>query len=64
VFDSARIYVSPELCFALHYFAMRKLHFLQRTKALVTFPGGSGTFDELFEVLTREVKPMPIVLVG
>ena len=61
-------YVSPELCFDFHYFAMRKLHFLQRAMALVAFPGGFGTFDELFEVLTltqtRKVKPMPIVLVG
>ncbi|MBV9531813.1 MAG: TIGR00730 family Rossman fold protein [Bradyrhizobium sp.] len=61
-------YVSPELCFNFHYFAMRKLHFMQRAMALVAFPGGFGTFDELFEVLTltqtRKVKPMPIVLVG
>ena len=61
-------YVSPELCFDFHYFAMRKLHFLQRAMALVAFPGGFGTLDELFEVLTltqtRKVKPMPIVLVG
>ena len=45
-------YVTPELCFSFHYFAMRKLHFLLRAKALVAFPGGYGTFDELFEVLT------------
>ena len=61
-------YMAPELCFDFHYFAMRKLHFLQRAMALVAFPGGYGTFDELFEVLTltqtRKVKPMPIVLVG
>ena len=61
-------YVSPELCFNFHYFAMRKLHFLQRAMALVAFPGGFGTFDELFEVLTltqtRKVRPMPIILVG
>jgi hypothetical protein len=61
-------YVSPELCFAFHYFALRKLHFLQRAMALVAFPGGYGTLDELFEVLTlaqtRKIKPMPIVLVG
>lgn len=61
-------YVSPELCFDFHYFAIRKLHFLQRAMALVAFPGGFGTFDELFEVLTltqtRKLKPMPIVLVG
>jgi uncharacterized protein (TIGR00730 family) len=61
-------YVSPELCFNFHYFALRKLHFLQRAMALVAFPGGYGTLDELFEVLTlsqtRKIKPMPIVLVG
>lgn len=61
-------YVSPELCFDFRYFAMRKLHFLQRAMALVTFPGGFGTLDELFEVLTltqtRKVEPMPVVLVG
>jgi uncharacterized protein (TIGR00730 family) len=61
-------YVTPELCFSLHYFALRKLHFLQRAKALVAFPGGYGTLDELFEVLTliqtRKIKPIPVVLVG
>ncbi len=61
-------YITPELCFQFHYFALRKLHFLYRTKALVVFPGGYGTFDELFETLTlvqtRKIKPVPIVLVG
>ena len=61
-------YITPELCFNFHYFAMRKLHFLLRAKALVAFPGGYGTFDELFEVLTlvqtRKIKPIPVVLVG
>ena len=61
-------YVSPELCFNFHYFALRKLHFLLRAKALVAFPGGYGTLDELFEVLTliqtRKIKPIPVVLVG
>ena len=61
-------YVTPELCFRFHYFALRKLHFLLRAKALVAFPGGYGTFDELFELLTliqtRTIKPMPVVLVG
>jgi uncharacterized protein (TIGR00730 family) len=61
-------YVSTELCFSFHYFALRKLHFLLRAKALVAFPGGYGTFDELFEVLTliqtRKIKPIPVVLVG
>ncbi|KSV88592.1 hypothetical protein D9M68_427640 [compost metagenome] len=61
-------YVSPDLCFRVHYFAIRKLHFLLRAKALVVFPGGFGTLDELFETLTlvqtRKIKPIPIVLVG
>ena len=61
-------YVSPELCFSLHYFAMRKLHFLMRARALVAFPGGYGTLDELFEVLTlaqtRKAQPVPVILVG
>jgi uncharacterized protein (TIGR00730 family) len=61
-------YITPELCFRLHYFALRKLHLLLRAKALVAFPGGYGTLDELFEVLTlvqtRKIKPIPIVLVG
>ena len=61
-------YVTPELCFSFHYFALRKLHFLLRAKALVAFPGGYGTFDELFEVLTlvqtRTIRPIPVVLVG
>jgi len=61
-------YITPELCFRFHYFALRKLHFLLRAKALVAFPGGYGTFDELFETLTlvqtRKIAPLPIVLVG
>lgn len=61
-------YVTPELCFRLHYFAIRKLHFLKRARALVAFPGGFGTMDEIFEVLalvqTRKIPPLPIVLVG
>lgn len=59
-------YVTRNLCFKFHYFALRKMHFLMRAKALVVFPGGFGTLDELFEVLTlvqtRKVKPVPIVL--
>ena len=61
-------YITPELCFQFHYFAIRKLHFLQRAKALVVFPGGFGTMDELFGILTliqtRKIDPIPIVLVG
>ena len=61
-------YVTPELCFQFRYFALRKLHFLLRARALVAFPGGFGTFDELFETLTlvqtRKIRPLPIVLVG
>ena len=61
-------YISPELCFQFHYFALRKMHFMLRARALVAFPGGFGTFDELFETLTliqtRMIKPLPIVLVG
>ena len=61
-------YITPELCFRFHYFAIRKMHFLMRAKALVAFPGGFGTMDELFEVLTlvqtEKMKPIPIVLIG
>ncbi len=61
-------YITPELCFQFHYFALRKMHFLLRAKALVAFPGGFGTFDELFETLTliqtRKIKPLPVILVG
>lgn len=61
-------YITPGLCFQFHYFAIRKLHFLQRAKALVVFPGGFGTLDELFGTLTliqtRKIEPFPIVLVG
>ena len=61
-------YISPELCFLFRYFAVRKMHFLMRAKALVAFPGGYGTMDELFEALclvqTGKMPKMPIVLVG
>lgn len=61
-------FVSPELSFNFHYFAIRKLHFLLRAKALVAFPGGFGTFDELFEALTlrqtERMQHLPIVLFG
>jgi uncharacterized protein (TIGR00730 family) len=66
--QSANPYVSPSLNFKFHYFAMRKMHFMMRAKALVAFPGGFGTLDELFEVITlvqtRKAKPVPIVLFG
>ena len=61
-------FVSPELSFKFHYFALRKMHFLMRAKALLAFPGGFGTLDELFEVLTLvqcgKAKPVPIFLFG
>ena len=61
-------YITPDLCFSFRYFALRKLHFMHRARALVAFPGGFGTFDELFEALTviqtKTIKPIPIVLIG
>lgn len=61
-------YVTPELCFQFHYFALRKMHFLKRAHGLIAFPGGFGTLDELFETLTliqtKKIKPVPIVLLG
>ena len=61
-------YVTPDLCFLFHYFAIRKLHFLLRARALVVFPGGYGTLDELFEVLalvqTRKIAALPVILMG
>jgi len=61
-------YVTPELAFKFHYFALRKMHFMMRARALVAFPGGFGTLDELFEVLTlvqtRKARRLPIVLFG
>lgn len=61
-------YITPELSFQFHYFGLRKMHFLMRARALVFFPGGFGTMDELFDALTliqtRKVKPMPVLLFG
>jgi len=61
-------YITPALCFQFHYFALRKMHFMLRARALVVFPGGYGTMDELFETLTliqtRKIQPLPILLFG
>lgn len=61
-------YVTPSLSFQFHYFALRKMHFLLRARAVAVFPGGFGTFDEMFELLTLvqtgKMKAMPILLFG
>ncbi|MEO7277637.1 MAG: LOG family protein [Sphingomicrobium sp.] len=61
-------YVTPDLSFQFHYFALRKMHFLLRARAVAVFPGGFGTFDEMFELLTLiqtgKVRPLPILLYG
>lgn len=61
-------YVTPDLCFNFHYFAIRKMHFLMRAKAITIFPGGFGTLDEMFEALTLiqtgRMKPLPFILFG
>jgi uncharacterized protein (TIGR00730 family) len=66
--EAANPYVTPALSFKFHYFALRKMHFMMRAKALVAFPGGFGTLDELFEVITlvqtRKSRQVPIVLFG
>jgi uncharacterized protein (TIGR00730 family) len=66
--EGANRYVTPALSFRFHYFALRKMHFMMRAKALVAFPGGFGTLDELFEVITlvqtRKSRQVPIVLFG
>ncbi len=61
-------YITPGLCFQFHYFALRKMHFLMRAKAMVVFPGGFGTLDELFDALTlrqtNRMQAIPIILFG
>ena len=61
-------YVTPELCFNFHYFAIRKMHFVMRAKAVCVFPGGFGTMDEFFETLTLiqtgRMERVPIILFG
>ena len=61
-------YVTPELSFNFHYFAIRKMHFLMRARAITAFPGGFGTLDELFETLTliqtKRMEPTPVLLFG
>ena len=60
-------YITPELCFQFRYFAIRKFHFIQRAKALVVFPGGFGTLDELFDILTliqtKKTPSIPVILI-
>jgi uncharacterized protein (TIGR00730 family) len=66
--QQANPYVTPSLSFKFHYFAARKMHFMMRAKAMVAFPGGFGTLDELFEVITlvqtKKSAPVPIILFG
>ncbi|MDX2210762.1 MAG: LOG family protein [Sphingopyxis sp.] len=61
-------FVTPDLSFQFHYFALRKMHFLLRARAVCVFPGGFGTFDEMFELLTLiqtgKIKPIPVILFG
>ncbi len=66
--QAPNLYVTPELCFNFHYFAIRKMHFMMRAKAVAVFPGGFGTMDELFETLTLiqtgRMERVPVVLFG
>ncbi len=66
--QAPNLFVTPSLSFQFHYFALRKMHFLLRARAVAVFPGGFGTFDEMFELLTLiqtgKVKPIPIMLFG
>lgn len=66
--QAPNLFVTPELCFNFHYFAVRKMHFIMRAKAVVAFPGGFGTMDELFETLTLiqtgRMERVPVILFG
>jgi uncharacterized protein (TIGR00730 family) len=66
--EAPNAYVTPELSFNFHYFAIRKMHFLMRARAVAVFPGGFGTLDELFETLTliqtARMEPIPVLLFG
>jgi uncharacterized protein (TIGR00730 family) len=66
--QAPNIYVTPELCFNFHYFALRKMHFMMRAKAVAVFPGGFGTMDEVFETLTLiqtgRMERVPVLLFG
>ncbi|WAJ26997.1 LOG family protein [Antarcticirhabdus aurantiaca] len=66
--QAPNLYATPELCFNFHYFAIRKMHFLLRAKAMAIFPGGFGTLDEMFEALTLiqtgRMQPIPVILFG
>ena len=66
--QKANPYITPELNFHFRYFGLRKLHFVMRAKALVAFPGGFGTLDEVFDVLTllqtKKIDPIPVILFG
>jgi uncharacterized protein (TIGR00730 family) len=66
--QAPNLFVTPSLSFQFHYFALRKMHFLLRARAVAVFPGGFGTFDEMFELLTLiqtgKIKPMPVLMFG
>jgi uncharacterized protein (TIGR00730 family) len=66
--QAPNLHVTPSLSFQFHYFALRKMHFLLRARAVAVFPGGFGTFDETFELLTLiqtgKIKPMPVLMFG
>jgi hypothetical protein len=66
--QTSNAFITPDLNFQFHYFAVRKMHLLMRAKSLVVFPGGFGTLDELFETLTliqtHKVQPIPVLLFG